>query len=267
MENINLNNIGTANLILTSILVKSYINENFNDDNKNLLKEFYNLINESPILELELKVINNIENKSIKDNTLAMRYIDDNIKLFELYTIDDVKNERNKIKQILNNIDDNNIIIDNEKIKLYEYIETLIDESLKYGDDVNVDALHESFEFVLNYLNNNENVNDVKTSNILKNINEDVINIAINKFNDKYSKILKEDDLMFFKKIVKSSLNDKKQIFEEYKNDNLNILKDLNLKTSNKKIEETVNKIKNMKFNPNTINSDLIKLYDLKLNL
>ncbi len=118
--------------------------------------EFFTLIKNSPVLDLELKVINNIENKNINDNTLGMRYIDDNIKLFEMYSLDEIQNERKKIGEFAKTINKDNVIIDNEKVKLYEHIETLIDESLKFGDEVNVDNIHESFEFVLNFLKNNK---------------------------------------------------------------------------------------------------------------
>lgn len=264
MENINLNNVGVANLILTSTLINSYINENF-DNNKNLLVEFFTLIKNSPVLDLELKVINNIENKNINDNTLGMRYIDDNIKLFEMYSLDEIQNERKKIGEFAKTINKDNVIIDNEKVKLYEHIETLIDESLKFGDEVNVDNIHESFEFVLNFLKNNKK--EKNTISIIKDINEDVINIAINKFNEKYSNVLNENDFKFLRKIISLSLPEKKTLFEQYKNDNLVILNSLNLEMSHQKINESIEKLKKMNFNPNTVDKDLIRLYELEKNL
>jgi len=271
MENVNLNNIGIANLIITNKLVNSYINENFNDNDKKILTDFYKLINNSLPLQLEFKIINNIENKYIEDTTLAMRYIDDNIKLFEIYTLDELKSEEKKVGDFISTIENNinknaiNYIVDHEKVNLYENIQILIKESLKFGDDVNVDDIHDAFEFILEHIKTKKDVN--KNLKLLNNINEDVINLAINNFNEKYSNILNENELNFLKKIISFNLNDKKILFEQYKNDNLIILNSLKSEMPHQKINESIDKIKKMNFNPNTINKDLIKLYDLQKNL
>ena len=146
MKNIN---IGIANLIVSSKLKDSYLNNDLIEESKKVAFNFFDIVKTSPILQLEFKVFNNIDNKHIGNDSLATRYIDNNIKLFEVYTIDEINKEHEKLNVFLTE----GIIPDNdEKIQLYTAIDNLIKESLTDYDKVDVDDIHESFNVVLTHI-------------------------------------------------------------------------------------------------------------------
>lgn len=260
MENLN---IGIANLVISDKLKDSYFNNELLNESKALANDFLNVIKSSPILQLEFKVFNNIENKEIENELLATRYIDNNIKLFEIYTIDEINDEHKKLESYVKDYS-----VDNEKIKLYEAINNLILNSVNTYDNVDVDKIHESFITVLNHVktikpkNINENTDDI--------LNEEIINIAISKFNEKYY-TLHENDRELLKRIIKSNTTEKKEMFESYKKENLVILNELSKKENDNntldKINKTISKINDFHYNIETINESIVDLYELKKGL
>ena len=83
-------NIGIANLVVSNKLRDSYFNNSLIEESKKITTDFFEVVKSSPILQLEFKVFNNLENKTIENDLAATRYIDSNIKLFEVYTIDEI---------------------------------------------------------------------------------------------------------------------------------------------------------------------------------
>ena len=251
-------NIGVVNLILSNKLKESYFNDNMIEESKSLTTDFLNIVKNSPILQLEFKVFNNIENKHIENELIATRYIDNNIKLFEIYTLDEINEEREKLNNLISEI---NISVDNDKMLLYNAIDDLIQESINDYNKIDVDKIHESFTLVLNHVKENkkqfiENVD-------VQEINEEVIEIAVNKFNEKYE-MLSEDDKELLRLLIKSDLPKKQEIFESYKTENLIILERFTKDEVKENIKKAIEKIKEMKFNPQTIDNDIIGLHELK---
>ena len=98
------------------------------------------------------------------------------------------------------------------------------------------------------------------------NINEEVIEIAINKFNEKYENMTSEETELF-KKLVKSNDNEKEILFEEYKEDNIKLLNILKEDNNIEKINKSLEKINEMKFNPSDCDSNIVSLFELKRGL
>ena len=264
-------NMGTITLILLEkhremflndeMLNESTANSYITDTNKLL-----NVIFESPVLKTELKFINNIENKNIKNDILASRYIDDNIKLFEIYTIDEVINERKK----LNEFYDSNII---NKIKnftqfgLYKAIDSLILESLKPHEDVDVDKLHESFDIVLTHIQKPKNEEKKINESIdIQNLDEKIIKLAVDKYNEEFSKLTTEDK-EFIKELINTNDSEKKTLFEEKKKECLILLENISESHLISRKEKAIEKVKSMEYNDKDIDDQLINLYDLKRGL
>lgn len=265
MKNIN---VGITNLFISKILTETFFKERFvteTEFDKNVvsesIKSLINTIKKSPILQLEFKVFNNLENKKINDSNLASRYIDNNIKLFEVYTHDELINEHKKLEPFIN-LDTMNINNDN-KSKLYESIGNLIEESVKSNEEIDVDRIHESFSFVLEYI---KKPKENKENNSLNEINENVIELAIDKFNNKYKK-MRLDEVNLFKKLISSDNEEKQNLFEELKENNINLLNSLIKEESNDKITKSLEKINNMNYISEQADSDIIKLFELKQGL
>jgi hypothetical protein len=254
-------NIGIANLIISNKLKESYFNQNLIEESKKLAFDFLDIVKNSPILQLEFKVFNNIENKHIDSDLTATRYIDNNIKLFEIYTIKEIDAEREKLKSF---IGEALIPIDNKKVMLYHAIDNLIRETLNNPDDVNVDIIHESFTIVLNHIKENKKVIVESVEN--KQVNEEIIEIAVDKFNQKYD-TLNEDDKNLLQKLIKSNVEQKKELLESYKNENLIILESVNKDSIKTSITTAISKINEMSFNPEKVDDDIISLHELKISL
>lgn len=251
-------NIGVANLVVSDLLKESYFNGKPLLESKKKASDLLDIIRNSPILQLEFKVFDNIEKKYIINETLAQRYIDNNIKLFETYTLEEIEEEHKKLQSLIEDI-----TIDDPKLKLYESIGSLIEESLKIADDIDVDKIHESFEIVLEHVQKPKENSSVDTP---PQINEEVLELAINKFNEKYEK-MSIDEVNLFKTLIKSNIEEKKNLFEEYKTQNIETLESLKNENTNDTISKSLQKLNEMEFNPENADSDIVKLFDLKKGL
>ena len=90
--------------------------------------------------------------------------------------------------------------------------------------------------------------------------------ILIDKFNEKYNG-LNEDDKNLLQTLIKSKISEKKKILEDYKTENITYLENLNKDETKDNIVKAIKKINEMKYTPDTIDEDIISLYELKNNL
>lgn len=255
-------NIGIANLVVSNNLKDSYFNHNMIEESKKITTDFFDVVKSSPILQLEFKVFSNLENKTIENELVATRYIDNNIKLFEVYTIAEIDGERGKLSPFLS---ETQYPIDGDRMRLYNAIDSLINESLNDYDKIDVDLVHESFEIVLNHIKSAKTQVIVETVEN-KEINEDVLEIAITKFNDKYNG-LNESDKNLLKRLIKSNGKEKQELLEEYKTECVTLLEGVNKDSIEDRILKTIQKIKEMKHNTKTVTDDIIGLHELKKGL
>jgi len=252
-------NIGVIKYILTQKNKDIFLQEDTTIKNTEII-EFLNVVKNSPILKLENKVFQNIENKTILNESLAMRYIDKNIKLFEVYTKDELINEHKKIEKFLNGIDIN----ETKEIKLYNAITDLIIESISENEKIDVDTIHESFIIVLNHVMEEKNKNEIENTDEI--INEEVLKIAINKFNEKYSK-LNENEFKLLNTLLEKDFSQKMVLFEEFKNNIFDKLNNINDDSYKEKIDETVNKINLIVNTETNIDDNILNLYELSEGL
>jgi hypothetical protein len=259
MKNIN---IGVVNLLISNKLKDSYFSKTLNEESKKLTSKFFDVVKNSPILQLEFKIYNNIENKHIDNDMMATRYIDNNIKQFEIYTIDEIDNEHAKLNSFIN---ENTTSIDEEKVELYNAINCLIRESLNDYDKVDVDKIHESFTVVLNHIKSPKK-NLVELVETVEHVDEAVIEIAIDKFNEKYEG-LNEDDKTLLLQLIKSTKKQKESMLKDYKTNNIMLLENAKANANIESINKAINKINEMKYNPETVDDDIISLHELKKGL
>lgn len=255
MKNIN---IGIVNLVVSKKLKDAYFNNALIEESKQVTNDFFTVVKSSPILQLEFRVFNNLETKHVENDLSATRYIDNNIKLFEVYTLFEIAKEHEKLKPFLTE----DVEIDNNKVKLYIAIDNLIKESLSNYDDIDVDNIHESFEVVLTHIK-------TQKKNLLENvdvINDDVVEIAVDKFNEKYDS-LNESDKNLLQVLIKSTPEEKQELLETYKNENLAILEGINKSNYKDSVTKAIQKIKEMVFNSEKVDDDIISLHELKKEL
>lgn len=258
MKNIN---IGIANLIISNKLKESYFNDNLIEESKKVASNFLDVVKNSPILQLEFKVYNSIEGKHIENELLAKEYVDNNVKLFEVYTIEEIDAERKKLKSFVGeSVAPQYNEDERTRLNLYTAIDTLVTESLKVSDEVDVDEIHEAFTLVFNHIKSPkkallENV-DVEL------INEDVIEIAVEKFNEKYAE-LNEADKDLLKRLIKSSNSDKKTLLETMKTEGRIKLKRIDEANAKEFVGKATEKINEMVYTDDTVEDNIIKLHEL----
>lgn len=250
MKNVN---VGIANLVVSEALKSAYLSSNSINESQKLTRDLFDVIKSSPILQLEFKVYSNIENKHIDNDIIASRYIDNNIKLFEVYTLKEIQREHDKLIPYITEE------IVNKRTELYNAIDTLIKESLNDYDKIDVDKIHESFTLVLNHVKEPKVINEVKDEVI----NEEVIKIAVDRFNKKYGS-LNEDDKGLFSTLVNSTSEEKEVIFESYKSEVLSLLESKNNDETKESIQKAINKIKEMVSSSGVVEDNIIKLHELK---
>jgi len=260
-------NIGIANLVVSNKLKESYFQGTLLEESRKITSDFLNVVKNSPILQLEFKVFNNIENKHIVNELLAKDYIDNHIKLFEVYTIEEIDAEREKlngflIENVVETITEADYNL--EKIDLYNAIDALITESLNDYDKVDVDNIYESFTVVLNHV---KEPKKILVENVMtEEIGEEIIEIAVDKFNQKYAE-LNEDDKNLLQLLIKSNDKEKKELLETYKTESLVVLEGINKDTVKENILKAIQKIKEMKYNKTNVVDDIISLHELKRDL
>jgi hypothetical protein len=253
-------NIGIVNLVVSKKLKDAYFSNSLIEESKEITNDFFNVVKNSPILQLEFKVFNNIENKHIENDLVATRYIDNNIKLFEVWTLQEVEKEHDKLKPFLTE----DIQVDDNKVLLYIAIGNLIKESLSNYDTVDVDNIHESFTLVLDHVKSTkQSLTESIDTDI---IDENVIEIAVDKFNARYESLI-DGDKSLLQKLIKYDNNQKANLLEEYRKEDLTLLESIDKESVNDVKTQAVQKIKEMIFNPQTVDDDIINLHELKKDL
>jgi hypothetical protein len=265
--------------------IKQSILGNLNEESS--LVKFISILKESKFLKTELAIFDNIENKYIPNEDLAIKYINENIKLIknENFTKEDFIIENKKIQTLFENV----VKVSNKNDKLYENINTLIYESLNGKKSTNVNKLHDSFTFVLEHLKNNKKEITESTIELpvipeeLKN-SDFLIKKAIFEFNQKYSEILSEDEIQVLKSIINENVS-KENVFNSIKESTINALENFKSELDSEKmkksditeqreidkyankINESIQKIKTLNYNKDKYETDVIELIDLKSDL
>lgn len=263
-------NVGIVKSIVSERLINSFMRTGQLNESKTISSKFFDVMKNSPYLQLEFKIINNLENKYIKNDVAATRYIDKNIELTSTFTTGKILEEYKKLEKFTNetikkgSIKDANLL---EKTKLYESISNLIVESKKQYPDV--DLLHESFEHVLNHITTNkpEEIVESESIEIPENIDGDMlIEVALNKFTEKYSSI-NEDEYKLINKLASLESKEKNNYLEEWKNDIIKILEHSDMNGIEDKINESIQKVKDISYDENTFIEKISKLYEFKKSL
>jgi len=254
-------NIGIVKSIISKKMSIDYLNEGKFTSSKNLAHNFLKTVENNPLLQLEFKVFDRLENRHISDDFSATRYIDTNLNLFEGYSKEDIDNAHQELKPFFDNEQ-----INESKVKLFNAISSLIYESVdkKYP---NVDILHDSFITVLNHLKEEKEIKLEELISIPKEINGDkLVETALNKFTKKYES-LEKDDFNFIKKLIEATEEEKKNLFESFKNENLSKLNKMDKNGIEDKINETINKINKMEFSGENSIKNIIDLRELNKDL
>lgn len=252
--------------------VFSTLLESFSQDDTNVsILTFSETIKNNPFLTLESILYKNLENKCIKNENSAARYIDECISLFQKYNKEDYFIAHGNINSLEIN---ESVSIGNKE--LYNHIDTLLFESLSITDShiTDVDSLHESYEFVLNHVMTNQPKIEIKESKFDKIKSyfskEDFLKKSIENYNQKFSD-LNESEKKVVSVLTSKNLNSKIELFEGLKDENTKyLMKKLASNTNDlisEKVKKSIDKITKMTIDEKNINKDILNLYNLKSNM
>jgi hypothetical protein len=262
-------NFGVLKNNVSNILGEAYINKLNLDEAKSIFNDFNSTITNSPILTLQYIIYKNLENKTIKEENSAIRYIDENITLINQYNKKDILIEIEKLKKF-----DFDNQIDDKKKSLFESIHTILIETSKGNVYPDVDKLHESFENVLNHIRtdkkqsiNEDNVKLIESNSYYS--YKTIIKSAVDKFNEKYSH-LSGEERQIINILLENDLTKKKELFDNLKKDTMKILEsksNIDDDQEKEKIEKVVTIIEGMLYEEVSLVEKIVELTNLKNSL
>lgn len=252
-------NIGTVKYIVTKKLENALLNEGKSNEKQSSIA-FYSLIKESPYLQKEFKIYKNIEEAHLSD--YVEQFINENLKQVRHYSPERYVNEH---KKLIDFIDESITLVPDEKYKLYEDINILI-ESQVYSN-TSTPKYFQSFKNVVEHVkNNNTEKQIVEAIELPSDVdNNEVLKLSLSKFNEKYK--LDEAQKEILNSLTFGDEAEKKELFESFKNQNIELLENSNKDGFEDKIMETIDKLKKMEYNKSSYQIDIERLYDLNRNL
>ncbi len=253
-------NFGKLKNIFNTLLVEAI--STGDENKKKLFKEYVKTIRENKILKAQFLIYNNIEEKVETNEHKATEFVKANIEALRKYTNKEIS-EANKLlakplllEQELPNGDDN-------LGQLHEDITTLI---FTDKNPSTVDLVVESLTGIVDYIKENE-IKESSDANVLP--NSVLSNIAVDKFNDRYSE-LNEDEKSVLKTILESDDNGKEEIYNTLSRECVDLV-DKNLTESDIEAKEKLLAVKDrllrQKYASDSFISNISKLIELKSNL
>jgi hypothetical protein len=243
-------NFGVVKNHLSRSLSEHYLSGTDSNAEKDFL-EFINIVKQSPILMLEYIVFKNLEKGNlIKEE--AIKYIDDNICLFKDYDKKQILKENEKLSKffIENPFD--------ESYSLMESIQTLIMESASRTRIPNINKIHSSFSFIMESMcKNGLNIeNNAEESEYTLN---EVIAVADKNLNEKLGE-LSEDEKSIVSTLYSDDEQAQEELLESFKAKALVILE---AQGDSQVIAEAQEKVKNIRYNTDTVLDNVLALYEL----
>jgi hypothetical protein len=173
-------------------------------EKKSIFQEYVKAINKSDILKTQFQVFKNIENKVEVDEYKATQYVKENIELLKKFNKKDIIEANQKLASGI--LFEQGVNFEYKLEGLHEEITKLIFTDKNAN---NIDKVLESLERVVDYIKNNGDKEELQENLIPTGILSD---IAIEKFNDKYSDI-SEDEKRMLKSILDGDEDSKKDAF------------------------------------------------------
>lgn len=205
-----------------------------------VLNAFMNEIKSNPLLKLQYLIYKNLEEGFCKKENLAERFINQNLKLLEGHSWEDIVELNKKVRYSL--LEQSHVEGQKGKEDFYEAINTLIKSTTQKGY-TDISKSQEAYDFIVQHLLK------PKTENLNKaELQEDeypkflswkfVTELAVNNFNERYAHLNENEKSLL--KVLLSQEENKKNYFVDLKNENLESIKNLKLDDSNEKIDSTL---------------------------
>lgn len=260
-------NFGTLKDIFTEKLIESYVSGD--NSGKNLYKKFLKTIKESETLKTTFIVYKNLESKTLKSEIEANEYLKESISL-----LNNFRGEKSIIqesKKLLSLLKEYGVDLSSVKTKeLHKSIENLI--TIK-KNVTTIDRLHESKNNVVSWLMKEKEIISEDKTYVNTNIDPNkFLELAVDKFNEKYKESLTEEEKNILKVLRENNEEKNKTLVSDLVKETVDLVNkylndygdNVTVKT---KLLETKDVIYKMIENNDSSNEKILKLYELKTNL
>jgi len=262
-------NFGTLKDIFLDKLIESYTSDN--KIGKTLYKNFINTLKENETLKTAFIVFKNIENKTVKSETMANNYLKENISFLEKFRGENSLKEQSK--KLVNILEENKIDLSDFTTKeIHKSLDDLINTQKSIST---IDKIQESKNNIISWLVSDKiKINETDDKKYVRdNINPNkFLEVAINKFNEKYKDSLTEEEKNILK-ILRSDNEDKiKELVSKLIKETITLINNHLIESGEniiikKKLLETKDVVYGMAENNNNFSEKALKLYELRKNL
>jgi hypothetical protein len=256
---------GTIKNNFTNILVESYVNGD--QKGKLLYKKFLKIIKEDESLKSYFIIYKNIEGKTFNNEFEASEYLKENLNILDKFRGDNgVSFGIKKLRKLL---ESSGLEINTKPTKLHESLNNLL-TSPKNVNTLNL--IHESKSDLIKWLTSSkENDSDDKTYVVDGVDPKKFLEIAVDKFNEKYTN-LTEEQKNILKVIRENELDQMSIILENLVSENIKLINNNLIEYQDntiikEKLLETKDIVYNIKENSDNTADSILKLLQLKNSL
>jgi hypothetical protein len=241
------------------LMLESFISKDTNK--KDIFNKYLKSVKSDKVLKTQYSIYNSISEKYETNDIKIGEFIKETLSLMDKYSIKDIKESEAKLLSL---IPENSKYIDREyKLNvLHENIGNLIIAN-KTKSVKNIDSIVESFNYVFNYIKNN--VTEEKSEPV----NENVVRLAMKKFNDKYSH-LKGSEFDAVKVILESDKTKEPIVLKDMIRECVDMVNEKLTESTmdtKEKLLMVKDKLLRMDYSADTFVSDITKCIELQNNL
>jgi len=260
-------NFGTLKDVFLDKLIESHTSNE--KTGKILYKNFLKILKENETLKTAFIIYKNIEGGTIKSETAANDYLKENISFLNNFRGEQSLKEQSK--KLLDLLEKNNIDLTDVKTKeIHESLENLITTKKSIST---IDKIQESKNNLVSWLMSDKL--EINESDDKKYVRDNIdpkkfLDIAVDKFNEKYKDSLSEEEKGILKVLRKNNEDSTKELVGKLVKETVTLINnhlnnnDTNLK---EKLLETKDVVYKMIEENNNFSDKVLKLYKLKKNL
>jgi len=253
-------NFGKIKNVFNSVLVEGIVTKN--DSAKVLFKRYIKAIKESEILKTQFLVYNNIETKYENDAILASIFVSENIKLLEKYNPKDILTENKKLVDMLGSFQ-SRLDEETNMSQIHESISKLI---FTKRQPKTINVITEELKKLSTYIQKEKSKAIVESIDLPVSV---LAKLMVEKYNEKYSN-LNESDKTVLKKLISSSLDEKKETYSTLVNECVVLIDTLlsDSSTPKEKLSSVKSKLlENVEITQENFLEKMSKIMELKENL
>ena len=250
-------NFGKIKNAFNNLLIEAVVRKD--PKNKQIFGSYVKVIKENKVLKTQFLIYNNIENKVEENEFKANLFLQENLKLIEGFSKEEILEANTKLASKINDIPE---VIENKE--LYENISTLIFTNRL---SENIDAVVEATTNIIQFIKENKVNEAVEAIELPTSM---LTSMMVEKYNNKYSTI-DESEFKIIKSLIDSSDEVKKTVYEETLRECIDLINE-NLVDAPLDTKEKLLQVKDKLLNDKTdINEDYLtnisKLVELKSSL